>query len=367
MVVRTSERGGACRARAEWLPEIVAFADSVFRPSGRGSMARDYPCLFDPENAQHLFVHRRDGRTRGLVGTLLCELLLGGRHVRAASIGAVATAPRLRGGGIAAALLELAERALRAEGSRLVLISGDGALYRRFGAVPVGGVRWYRLEERGTGGRRLAVTRLGRDQLPALARLYGGRRTRYVRTLATVERLFAAAGFAAAEQGEQTGFLASDGAGPRAYAIVVTDARHYPGVGLVSEWAGDAEGLLAIFDAAAAASAKGLLIPLLEEDAELAERLPGSSAVSVEPFPYTVKVIDGVGLWEDLGYPGGLALGESRPGAYVLGERHGAPTLTAAELTSLLFARSQASEPLPAALSSACPFPFVWPQGLNYV
>ncbi len=360
-------RGGAQRARVEWLPEIVSFADSVFRPSGRGSMARDYPCLFDPENVQHLFVHREDDRIAGLVGALPCELLLDGRHVRAASIGSVATAPRLRGGGIATALLELAERSLRNEDSRLVLISGDGNLYRRFGAVPVGCVRWYRLEARGAGGRRLAVTRLGRDQLPALARLYDRRRSRYVRTLATVERLFASAGFAAAEQGEQTGFLASDGGGPRAYAITVAGARHYPGAGLVSEWAGDAEGLLAIFDAAVGAGAGSLLIPLLEEDAELAARLPGSSAAPSEPFPYTVKVIDGIGLWGDLGDPGGLALAESLPGAYALGVGREGLTLTAADLTSLLFARLPASEPLAAALSSVCPFPFVWPQGLNYV
>jgi len=264
-------------------------------------------------------------------------------------------------------LLELAERALRAEGCRLVLISGDGALYRRFRAVPVGCVRWYRLEQPSSGPGRLAVSRLGRDQLPALARLYDRRRTRYVRTLADVERLFRGAGFAAAEQGEQTGFLASDDAGPRAYAITVSGARHYPTVGLVSEWAGDAEGLLAIFDAVVGASAAGLLIPLLEEDTDLAERLPGASAIPTESFPYTAKVIDGVGLWEDLGYPGGLALVESRPGVYALGDGKEAHGLTAAELTSLLFARSPESEPLPAPLSSVCPVPFVWPQGLNYV
>lgn len=363
-----SARGRAKRARVEWLPEIISFADSIFRPSGRGSMSHDYPCLFDRENIRHLFVHRQGDRVAGLVGALPCELLLDGRRVRGASIGSVATAPRLRGAGIAAALLELAERALRAEGCRLVLISGDGTLYRRFGAVPVGCVRWARVEpRRGAGGRRLAVTRLGRDQLPALARLYDRRRTRYVRTLATVERLFAAAGFAAAEQGEQTGFLASDGAEPRAYAITVAEAHNYPGVALVSEWAGDAEGLLAIFDAVAGGGAGGLLIPVLAEDAELAERLAGSLTVPPEPFPYTVKVIDGAGLWEDLRYPGGLALAESRPGVYVLCGGDGVRTLTAAELTTLLFACSQASEPLPAAFATACPFPFVWPQGLNYV
>ncbi|MBA3366573.1 MAG: GNAT family N-acetyltransferase [Actinobacteria bacterium] len=369
-VLRTgaSATGGAEQARLEWLPEIVAFADGVFRASGRGSMAGDYPCLFDPGNVEHLFVHREHGRIAGLAGALPCDLLLDGRPVRAAGIGSVATAPHLRGHGVASRLLGLAEEALRHEGCRLLLISGGRGLYRRFGAVRVGSVRWYRLDRPLAVGSRWTVTRLRRDGLSAAAQLYDRRRTRYVRTPAALDRLFAAAGFAAAEQGEQAGFLASDGVELRAYAIVVSGARHHPDVQLVSEWAGDPDGLAAIFDAVLRAGGGAVLVPLLDADAELAERLPGSSAVPREPFPYTVKVIDGVGLWEDLGLGAGGALGERSPGVYTLGVGDVARTLGAAGLTSLLFGHTSAIESWPPpALPEVLPVPFVWPQGLNYV
>ena len=359
--------GGAQRATPEWLPEIVAFADSVFRPTGRGSMADDYPCLFDPANAEHLFVRRERGRIVALVGALGCQLALDGRQLQAASIGSVATAPDRRGRGAASALLALAERELRAEGCRLLLISGERGLYERFGAVRVGSVRWYRLERPLAASSRLSVTALGEDELAHAARLYDRRGTRYVRTLATLERLFCAAGFAAAEQGEQRAFLAADGADARAYAIVVERARHYPGLSLVTEWAGDADALIEIFDAVlAAGSGAALLFPLLAEDDELAKRLPGAAALRAEAYPYTAKVIDGVGLWEDLARPGGLVLTGGGEGLYALAGRGRARMLTAAELTSLLFAAAPPSA-LPPPLAGVCPFPFVWPQGLNYV
>ena len=355
------------RARPEWLPEAVALADSVFRPAGPGSMASDYPLLFDPANAENLFVHREGGCIVGLVGSLPCDLVIDGRPVRAASIGSVATAPTLRGRGIASALLDLAERELRAGGCRLLLISGQRELYRRFGAVRVGSVRWYRVERPLASGRGLAISPLASEHLSDVARLYDRRRTRYVRTLAALERLFAAAGFAAAEQAEQAGFVASDDAEARAYAVVVRGARHYAGAALVSEWAGDADALVEIFDAVFRMTSGGLLVPLLEDGPELAQRLPGSAALAPEPCPYTVKVIAGVGLWDDLGRPAGVRLAETRRGVYALEDDGGLRTLGAPELTSLLFGQPQSDVPRPPALEEICPLPFVWPQGLNYV
>ena len=329
-------------------------------------MADDYPCLFDVANTEHLFVWRERGEIVAVVGALPCRLLIDGREVQAASIGSVAAAPHRRGRGLASALLALAERELRAEGCRLLLISGERGLYERFGAVRVGSARRYRLERPLPAPHGLSVRALAEDDLAHVARLYDRRRTRYVRTPATLARLFRAAGFAAAEQGEQTGFLAADGAEARAYAIVVERARHYPDLSLVSEWAGDGDGLVAIFNVVLASGSGALLFPLLPEDDELAKRLPGATELQPEPFPYTVKVIDGAALWADLGHPGGLALEERGDGLYALADGGGVRTLTPAELTSLLFGAPQAST-LPAPLTGTCPFPFVWPEGLNYV
>ena len=359
--------GGAQRAVAAWLPEIVAFADAVFRPDGRSSMVDEYPCLFDPGNAEHLFVHRERGGILGLVGALPCTLLIDGRAVRAASIGSVATAPARRGRGVASALLVLAEETLRAEDCRVLLISGERGLYERFGAVRVGKVRWCRVERPLRAHGELAVAPLRRERLADAARLYDRRRTRYVRTGATLERLFTAAGFAAAERGEQTGLIAFDGDEPRAYAILVRGARNYPGATLVTEWAGDAEALVQIFNVLLARGAAALLVPLLEEDADLAARLPSAAEAPSERFPYTAKVIDGVGIWQDLGRPGGLALTESAPGLYTLDAGGASRALGAAELTSLLFAPRLPGQWCADALAAICPFPFVWPQGLNYV
>jgi predicted N-acetyltransferase YhbS len=177
------------------LPRIVAIADAIFRPEprrpGLGSMAHDYPLLFDPDNAANLVVAERDGALVAHAGFTLREAMAGGVGLRVACFGSVFTSPGQEGLGHATAALAEAIVRARAAGADLGLVSGARGLYARAGFRPYPACRRWRVP-RGEPAPALVVERFTPAVLPAVAALYAAEPVRFARPEADWRRLLAA-------------------------------------------------------------------------------------------------------------------------------------------------------------------------------
>lgn len=122
--------------------EVLTLLDRVFRRS-QPFFGPRFPLLFSPENAGHVYVYREAAHLP-LVATIsvyVSDLVTPQGRWKAAALGAVATSPEHRGRGYASALLAHCEGQLRQEGVDLVYVSGEGRLYREWGANPLGRLR----------------------------------------------------------------------------------------------------------------------------------------------------------------------------------------------------------------------------------
>ena len=130
---------GPRSARAEETEKIIELANLVFRPAKRGGdMAREFPVLLAPENAENLYIVRDGTRVVSLVGVHRQTIITSGVQIAAACIGSVCTDPEYRGRGLASALMDLAIARAREVGDVLMPISGNRTLYRSRGATPIG-------------------------------------------------------------------------------------------------------------------------------------------------------------------------------------------------------------------------------------
>jgi GNAT superfamily N-acetyltransferase len=117
------------------LPRLIDAANQVFRPSG-GDMGADYPLLFSLENLRHLRVISDQGALIAHAGLCVRTVSWPAASRLVGAIGAVFTRADHRGQGLGAAVVTDALACARARGVALVLVSGDGALYRRLGFAP---------------------------------------------------------------------------------------------------------------------------------------------------------------------------------------------------------------------------------------
>lgn len=175
------------RGRPSDVASLAELADRVFRPGLRPGtgMVRQFPLLYDPENAANFYwTASSSGHPASMIGTLPSQIHLNGVVLPVLSIGSVATLPEHRGQGLASQLLA---RVL-ADGPAnypILLISGDRGLYLRHGAVHFGDlwrVHWEPWTGRETVGQ---TTRLSREDFSKYAgelhRLYRQEPYRYAR------------------------------------------------------------------------------------------------------------------------------------------------------------------------------------------
>jgi GNAT superfamily N-acetyltransferase len=190
-------------ASAADLPRLIAAADSVFRApaehgeaglAGLGSMGRDYPLLFDPDNAANLFIARdEDGGVLAHAGFVARGASILGRRATVACFGAVFTLPGHRGRGLATGLLEAAVARARAAGADIGLVSGARALYSRAGFADYPPCqRLQVLRSAAAGGGDHDVRPAGAADIPDLIRLQGGEPVRFERPAEDWRRLLAA-------------------------------------------------------------------------------------------------------------------------------------------------------------------------------
>ena len=169
--------------RPEEIPAAVRLSNSVFYPDGRIEMGTTFPTLFSAANADNLRVTLDDDRFVSLVGFAVRDLCLQGTTVRAALIGSVCTEIACQGKGIAGRLMKDAIACALRQGVVLMLVSGDGPLYRRLGCVNAGLFATVRVRK--NGGRRPAIScdvrEWGTQDLPGMQALHHAECVRFNR------------------------------------------------------------------------------------------------------------------------------------------------------------------------------------------
>jgi GNAT superfamily N-acetyltransferase len=255
------------------LPELIAAANHVFRPSG-GDMARDYPLLFSEANAANLTVVRDAAGIVAHAGLCLRRASLHGVTVAVAAVGAVFTRESVRGRGLGSAVVGGALERARAADTELVLVSGDGPLYRRAGFISAPAAHAWACpaapapEAADRSGAVAADDpvdlRLAQEaDMPLLARIHDAEPVRFVRDAADWRALMHS-GVVFAWPG-QTWIVTAAGA-PAGYLAVTRGARRR-----VLELAGDRDALI---DAAPRVSDE-VVVPAYDQETEHALRARG--------------------------------------------------------------------------------------------
>lgn len=350
----------------EW-PALLDWLDDELRAKRRGRLRAELPHLLLPERAaDHLLIEAR-GRPLAHAFVRCVPLRVRDVALSLGMIGLVVTDPAHRGAGLGSRVVEAAVHELAARGAHLVALWSDRpGFYSRLGFVS-GGREWlWRLV-----APQLAAARAHGDasgietgparaeELAALEALYAGKPVRVEREAGELARAIGAC--------ECEVQVARREGRAIAYAALGR-GDDFPGV--VHEWAGDVDGLVACLDALSRTrAALGLLSGAAEEP--LALRLREAGAVP-HPGPFAwLRWLRPLDVWGRVAGPSGELAGATlrRSGAaHVLASGDVALPLRDDELSALLAgprlpARVLAKLPEPAlgALRARLPLPlFVW-------
>lgn len=357
------------RAKPQDIEEISILADQVFRSHRPGHMAKEFPHLYHADNASHWFIAREQGALVAIVGAMVWPVVLTGAMTRAACVGSVATLPEARGQGLASQLLAFAQDALRQESVRLITISGDQNLYRRFGARPAGHIDWLSLPPDLASSQHHRTYPIDPDRdAVVVARLYQSRPTRFIRNLDQLKVLLRSQPMTGVEQGEKIAWLVSDDTGPVCYFIL----NHRPffgrGPSRLSEWGGDPQALLAGLAQVTPRSTTSIEIPLAADDWALRGALGDATTTRSGPTAWLQKIIEGPGFLDDLASVWSERSEKTPRLVPKTGKRFQLSfgsyqwTVDLATLTEWIFGINTPYE-----LQSLWPISALWPEGLNYV
>lgn len=204
---------------------MKAALNRVFRPTG-GDLTAELPLLLDPANLENLRVMVAAEGPVSHAGFCERDALAWDRRIRIGCLGAVFTVSGHEGQGLASRVVAdaVAEASRRCD---LLMISGERALYRRLGFVPVpSGTRfaWSRNER--PPAEAFTLARATAADVPALAALHDQDPVRFVRSTETWRRLLLA-GQLMGWPGEV--WLVRAGGAPRAYLAVQTSGTRSDG------------------------------------------------------------------------------------------------------------------------------------------
>lgn len=346
---------------------LLAWLDSGLRAARPGRILAEYRAVLSEPDTEHIAVHVA-GRPASHALARLCTVEAGGRSLRLGMIGLVYTDPAHRRQGLAARCLALALRRLASRGAgATVLWSDQPEYYERLGFLPVGRERLLTVDAeacRAAGGPRsgeLQVAPPSAADWAALEGLYAAKPARVHRQPGKLAALSAAP--------ECRLVVCRDGSVPVAYAALGKgdDFR-----GVVHEWAGSADGVLACLGVLLEETSDGepapdglLLAGPVDEPA--LEALLGVGTPALErPFGL-VHLGDAEGVFEALaGTHPGLAGLSLRPAAagYRLGVPEHEIVLESRQALDLLFGPGLplgALESLDAKQQRAIREQFPWP------
>jgi predicted N-acetyltransferase YhbS len=359
-------------ATAYDLSAISELANRVFRAHRPGQrMPDEFPYLYDPTNAQHWYIATDADRLVSIVGAMVWPAVIAGTNTRVASVGSVATDPDYRRQGLAGQLLSLAQSRLMQESVRIMLISGSLPIYQRWGARAVGKVEWYAWT-----GTLAPIPYQVRpihpiDDAVTVATLYQTRSTRFGRTLSQLQTMLQTQPITTVEQGMKVAQLVSDGGRPVSYFIVNHRPFHGQEASRLIEWGGDPKSMLCGLNILGTDPSQTVHIPVLYDDLALRGQLDPMRPFRVSPVSWLAKIIDGVGLFQDLSRliaelaAKPFKISEAATDQYRLTWPDGDALIDAATLTEWTFGHNPTTRP--SALDAVFPLPALWTEGLNYI
>jgi GNAT superfamily N-acetyltransferase len=99
--------------------------ERCLRPERSGSLSVEFPLVFEERFGGRVVAYEEKGDVRSTCALLLRELIVGGARMRVGLLGSVATEIAWRGKGLAARVLDEAERVLAQEGCALAFLWAD--------------------------------------------------------------------------------------------------------------------------------------------------------------------------------------------------------------------------------------------------
>lgn len=162
------------------LAELIGTAMGLDSHYSRQDMASS---LGRAESLRNTLVVAEDGRPVSHIRIVCQQVSVYGCRFKVASIGSVCTDPAYRGRGHAGKLLDACIRQMREKGAKILIVSGDRALYRRAHCVPAG--RVFEAALRPADARELetdlTARRVSHEEWPLLAALHQAESVRFLR------------------------------------------------------------------------------------------------------------------------------------------------------------------------------------------
>ena len=116
------------------LSRAIVLSKTTFKEN----MDHQFPLLFGEDNWHHMFLATHNDQVISMVNYYPSQVLIHNITLNVASIGSVATDKKYQGKGIASKLLQNAKQQMLEEDTDVIIISGEGPLYHRFGATLCG-------------------------------------------------------------------------------------------------------------------------------------------------------------------------------------------------------------------------------------
>ena len=298
-----AEEYGGVAPRAPLLVEraaLVRWLDGGLRGGRAGRLEAEYPLSMDPAKVGRHRVVYEAGRPRAHAMLHAVTLRARGCRLPLGLIGNVYTEPGARSRGLASACVEACiDEARRLELPIALLWSDREAFYRRLGFHECGLERYVAVDaavvERAAAGavpfeaKALTVREAAAHDFPMLERLYARKEVCVERAPGSLRRL--------ARAPDTRIVCALSAGGPHAYAAL---GRGDDLAGVVHEWAGEPQGVLACL-AELCGGDRRLLVLTGPGQSRLLERLrAGGAAEQCVPFA-RAKILDAERLWQRLG------------------------------------------------------------------
>ncbi len=284
--------------RPDELSSLRELTGRVFRPS----LVDEYPQLFHEGNFENLRVCVDEGRCVSHVGMTTRRASFFGCSVQVGCIGAVATHPDYRGQGLASRCFDDAAKKAFTDGTDLLLVSGDRALYRRAGCLRAPCGENFTLTAEAARallpGALVTVETMTDADLPLVRACYQNEPVRFLRPAEDYDRAIGCG----VVMNRPSDFLVVRGENGDLRAYLIVGQRDGKGRARIAEFAGDRHALLAALPTVLRhcnASALGWQVPghdVLFRALCVGAGLTGGPAA----FPGTIKLIHFAQLMERL-------------------------------------------------------------------
>jgi len=180
--------------RKEEFDQVLKLVNYVFRESNNQppDMEKRYPFLFNEDNLENLRIILKDNRPISHIGISEAEIIVYGCRTKIGSIGSVCTYPQYRGRGFATLLLENTIKKLDDDGADVMLVSGEGGLYKRAGCTEAGRVHKFRIsgdDLKRFNPQAMEVFPYKEKNLENIVRVYQKERVRFFRPLEDFKKI----------------------------------------------------------------------------------------------------------------------------------------------------------------------------------